>query len=93
MVKGSNPVFVREKDRNRLVENMVRIMLLDPKVSRAPVAVKDGPYEGQTSVFFLWKDSREISDRLLGFFADNIGAYWVTKYVKNSMIHFCIEWS
>ena len=94
MVRGSNPVFVKEEERNALVENMVRIMLLDPKASgTSPVAVRRGMYEGQTSVFFLWKHSKEISDRLLSLFADNIGAYWVTKYVKNSTIHFCIEWS
>ncbi len=53
MVRGSNPVFVKEEERNALVENMVRIMLLEPKASgTSPVAVRRGVYEGQTSVFY-----------------------------------------
>ncbi len=94
MVRGSNPVFLKEEERNALVENIVRIMLLNPKASgTSPVAVRKGVYEGQTSVFYPWKDSKELSDRLLGVFASAIGAYMVTKLVRNGAVHFCIEWS
>ncbi len=92
MVRGSNPVFVKEEERNALVENMVRIMLLEPKASgTSPVTVRRGVYEGQTSVFYPWKDSKELSDRLLCVFADNIGASMVTKFIQRGVVHFCIE--
>ena len=92
MVRGSNPVFVKEEDRNKLVENMVRIVLLDPKASNAPVAVKPGLFEGQTSVFYAWKDSKTLTYRLLGVFTDGIGAFMITKLVKEGVVHLCIEW-
>lgn len=92
MVRGSNPVSVNEVDRNRLVENMVRVMLLEPKSSKAPVVVRAGLFDCQTSVFYPWKNGRELDDVLLFAFADNVGAFMVTKYIKNSVVHFCIEW-
>ncbi len=93
MVRGSNPVFVKEEERNALVENMVRIMLLEPKASEtSPVAVRNGVYEGQTAVFYPWKDSKELSDSLLCVFTDNIGASIVTKFIQRGVVHFCIEW-
>ncbi|MHA2220656.1 MAG: hypothetical protein ACXAAO_01190 [Candidatus Thorarchaeota archaeon] len=92
MVRGSHPVFVKSVDRNRLVENMVRVMLLEPKSSKAPVAVKAGPFDCQTSVFYPWKDGKALTDSLLCAFVDSIGAYMVTKFVKQSAVHFCIEW-
>ncbi len=92
MIRGSNPVFVKEEERNRLVENMVRIMLLDPKASNVPIAVKAGPFVGQTSMFYAWRDSKSLSDSLLSSFADNVGAYMVTKFVKQGVVNFCIEW-
>lgn len=45
------------------------------------------------SVFFAWKDSKTLSYSLLSSFADNVGAYMVTKFVKSGVVHFCIEWS
>jgi len=94
MIRDSNPVFVKEEERNALVENMVRIMLLEPKASiTTPVAVRKGVFEGQTAVFYAWKDSKELSDRLLCVFVDNIGAHMVTKFVQKGVVHFCIEWS
>ncbi|MHA2382374.1 MAG: hypothetical protein ACXACT_07335 [Candidatus Thorarchaeota archaeon] len=93
MVRGSNPVFVKEEERNKLVENMVRIVLLEPKNSKAPVAVKAGPFEEQTSVLYAWRDGKNKTNDLIRVFADNIGAYMVTKFVKNGVVHFYIEWS
>ena len=94
MVRGSNHVFEKEEERNALVENMVRIMLLEPKASViSPVAVRKGVYEGQISVFYQWKDSKELSDKVLGAFASAIGAYMVTKFIQRGVVHFCIEWS
>ncbi len=93
MVRGSNPVFVKEEERNALVENMVRILLLNPKASgSSPVAVRKGVYEDQTSVFYPWKDSKELSDRLLCAFADNIGAHMDTKFIAKGVVQFCVEW-
>ncbi|MHA1965515.1 MAG: hypothetical protein ACW97G_13135 [Candidatus Thorarchaeota archaeon] len=43
---------MKGEERNKLVENMVRIMLLDPKASKAPVAVKAALFEGQTSLLY-----------------------------------------
>ena len=94
MVRGSNPVFVKEVERNALVENMVRIMLLEPKASiTTPVAVRKGVFEGQTAVFYAWKDSKELSDKLLSVFADNVGASMVTKFIQKGVVHFCVEWT
>ena len=93
MVRGSNPVYVKEEDRNKLVENMVRIVLLDPKAINAPVAVKKGVFEGQTSVCYAWKDGKPLTNSLLSAFADNTGVYMVTKYVKQGVVHLCLEWS
>jgi hypothetical protein len=47
---SSNPVFVKKEERNRLVENMIRIVFLDPKTSNAPLAVKAGFFEGQICI-------------------------------------------
>ncbi len=57
------------------------------------VRIRKGVYEGQTSVFYPWKDGKVLSDGLLSVFADNIGAYMVTKFVKEGVIHLCIEWA
>ncbi len=84
---------MKEEERNALVENLVRIMLLDSKASgTSPVAVRRGVYEGQTAVFYPWKDSKELSDRLLCVFVDAIGAHMVTKFIQKGVVHFFIEW-
>jgi hypothetical protein len=51
-ILGTVSTFVKGEERNKLVENMVRIMLLDPKASKAPVAVKAALFEGQTSLLY-----------------------------------------
>ncbi|MHA2025906.1 MAG: hypothetical protein ACW98U_08385 [Candidatus Thorarchaeota archaeon] len=43
-------MFVKKEERNRLVENMIRIVFLDPKTSNAPLAVKAGFFEGQICI-------------------------------------------
>jgi hypothetical protein len=68
-------------------------MLLDPKSSKAPVAVRAGPFDCQTSVFYPWKDGKDLADSLLCAFVDSVGAYMVTRFIKEGVIHICIEWS
>lgn len=94
MVRGMNPVVVDEKDKKNLVENITRIVLLTPKASKsAPVATRKGVFEGQTSVFVSFKDCKdEISGKLLGVYADCLGAYMVTSWIQRSVVYFCIEW-
>lgn len=37
-------------------------------------------------------DLEARQEELLSVFADNVGAYMATKFVREGVIHFCIEW-
>lgn len=75
------------------MENIARIVLLTPQASKsAPVAVRKGVFEGQTSVFIPLRDCKdEISSKLQRVYADCIGAYMVTSWIQRGVLHFCIE--